>query len=121
MTIKVFPYNFTVCKVKSPHSIDLSRDFTFAAKTDDEISLVCKTEEVPPDICAREDGWKCMRIEGALDFSLVGILSAVTDILARNNIAVFALSTFNTDYLLVKAADERAALKALKAGGYTII
>ena len=95
-------YELTVCKVRSIKDINTEDDFFFAAKTDEEISLVCKTENVPQQTIQREDGWRCFRVEGTLDFSLVGILSKLSAILAENGISIFAVSTFNTDYVLVK-------------------
>ena len=78
-------------------------------KTDEEKSLVCLTEDVPDNTIEREDGWKAFRIEGILDFSLIGILSQISALLAENEIGIFAISTYNTDYILVK---EKNYLKA---------
>lgn len=112
---------FTVCKVRSASQINFQDEFCFVGKTDSELSLVCPSQSVPPDAIERDDGWKCFRIRGVLDFSLIGILSALTDVLARNRIGVFAVSTFNTDYILVKSADFDRALSALSAEGYKIV
>ena len=95
--------------------------FYFIAKTDEEISLVCRTEDTPPDTLAREDGWKGFRIQGILDFSLIGILSKLSGILAANQIGIFAVSTYNTDYILVKEENYERALNALAAEGYTVV
>ncbi|MBR6812102.1 MAG: ACT domain-containing protein [Oscillospiraceae bacterium] len=121
MNLKILPYELTVCKVNSASCIDLSAEFYFIAKTDEEISLVCKTEDAPEDTAAREDGWRAFRIEGVLDFSLVGILSKLSGILAGKGIGIFAVSTYNTDYILVKAENLAAAADALKDEGYFII
>jgi len=68
----------------------------------------------------RNDGWRAFRIEGVLDFSLVGILSRISACLAEKNIGIFAISTFNTDYILTKKENFERAAKALEAEDYTI-
>ena len=88
----------TVCKVKNIDDIDLSKEFYFIGKTDEEISLVCETNDVPENTIEREDGWRGFRIQGILDFTLIGILSKLSGILADNKIGILAVSTFNTDY-----------------------
>ena len=120
MELKVLPYSFTVCKVSTINHIDLNTEFCFVGKTDDEISLVCKTEDTPTDTTERDDGWKGFRIEGVLDFSLIGILSKISSILAENKIGIFAVSTFNTDYIFVKSENFDRALSALKKKGYFV-
>ena len=82
---------------------------------------MCKTEEVPENIVERDDGWKGFRIQGVLDFSLVGILSKLSGILADNGIGIFAVSTYNTDYILVKEENYSKALTALTNAGYTLV
>lgn len=118
MKLKRLPYELTVCKVRSIENIDLNTEFFFIGKTDEEISLVCQTENTPTDTVAREDGWRSFRIEGVLDFSLIGILSKISKILADHNIGIFAVSTFNTDYILVKEENFYNAVCALKSKGY---
>ena len=121
MELKKLNYNLTVCKVTSIAALDLSKEFFFIGKTDEEISLVCMTEDVPEETIEREDGWKAFRIQGVLDFSLVGILSKISGILAENEIGIFAVSTFNTDYILVKEENFERALSILGEAGYTVI
>ena len=111
----------TVCKVKNIDDIDLSKEFYFIGKTDEEISLVCESNDVPENTIEREDGWRGFRIQGILDFSLIGILSKLSGILADNKIGIFAVSTFNTDYILVKDADFEKSLAVLLNAGYTVI
>ena len=118
MKLKKLPYALTVCKLDSAERIDLNAGFYFIGRTEEEISLVCRTECVPAGIVAREDGWRGFRIEGTLDFSLIGILSPITAILAENKIGIFAVSTYNTDYVLVKEENFEKALAALSAAGY---
>lgn len=120
MKLKKLSYDFTVCKVKSTTDLDLSREFYFIGKTDEEISLVCKSEDTPEETIERDDGWKGFYIQGVLDFSLIGILSKISGILAQNKIGIFAVSTFNTDYILVKSENFERALKVLAEEGYEI-
>lgn len=121
MDIRPLPYQFTVCKLKSSSDIRTDKEFYFASVTDEEISLVCKTSDVPDNTSERDDGWKAFRIEGILDFSLIGILSEISSVLAENRIGIFAVSTYNTDYILVKEGNFEKALKALGNKGFRII
>ena len=121
MELKVMPHDLTVCKVRSVENIDLGKDFYFIGKTDEELSLVCKTEDTPADTTDRDDGWKGFRIQGILDFSLIGILSKLSGILADNEIGIFAVSTYNTDYILVKKENFERALSVLATAGYSIV
>ena len=118
MTIKILPQALTVCKVESVSEIDLSRPLYFIGRTDEELSLVCETADTPKNTLAREDGWRGFRIEGTLDFSLVGILSKLSGILAEAEIGIFAVSTYNTDYILVKEENLERAIYALSERGY---
>lgn len=120
MEIKKLGYNFSVCKVKDYSLVDLNREFIFVGKTDEENSLVCPTSEVPSNATEKDDGWKAFRIQGILDFSLIGILSAISGILAENKIGIFAISTFNTDYILTKAENYQKAAEVLACAGYNI-
>lgn len=120
MVLRTLPFELSVCKVSDTSAIDLNEDFFFVGRTDEEISLVCKTSSVPGATTAREDGWKGFRIEGVLDFSLIGILSKISSVLAENKIGIFAVSTYNTDYILVKEENFGRALKALEDAGYEI-
>lgn len=118
MKLKKLNFNFTICKVKYITDIDLTREIFFIGKTDEEISLVCKTEDTPVSTLDREDGWRGLRIQGTLDFSLTGVLSKLSGILAERKIGIFAISTYNTDYILVKAENYDKAIEALKSAGY---
>ena len=117
MELKRLDYDLSVCKIDSIKDLDLDIDFYFIGKTDEELSLVCPTEQVPEKTTAREDGWKAFRIQGELDFSLIGILSKISGILAENQIGIFAVSTYNTDYILVKDENYERAMKALEDAG----
>jgi hypothetical protein len=121
MELKRIPYNLTVCKVTAVSGINMDTDFFFIGKTDEELSLVCKTEDTPRNTTERDDGWRGFRVKGQLDFSLIGILARISTILAENGISIFAISTFNTDYILVKEEKFEQALSVLKDSGYEML
>ena len=121
MELKRIDHKLTVCKVTEVSSINMESDFYFIGKTDEEVSLVCKTEDTPTKTVERDDGWRGFRIQGVLDFSLIGILSKLSGILAEHKIGIFAVSTYNTDYILVKEENFERALHALATEGYSII
>ena len=121
MELKRIDHKLSVCKVADIFNIDLTADFYFIGKPDEELSLVCKTEDVPLNTTERDDGWKGFRIQGVLDFSLIGILSKLSGILADNRIGIFAVSTYNTDYILVKEENFERALEVLASREYTVV
>ena len=121
MELRKLPYHFTVCKVPDLAEVDLTSDFYFIGRTDEEISLVCRTENTPRVTAERDDGWRGFRIEGVLDFSLIGILSRLSGILAENRIGIFAVSTYHTDYILVKEEHFERAMEVLSGAGYTVL
>ncbi|MBQ6834574.1 MAG: ACT domain-containing protein [Lachnospiraceae bacterium] len=120
MKIKKIDGNFTVCKVDDYSCVKLDAEFCFVGKTDEENSLVCLTKDVPEQTVEREDGWRAFRIEGILDFSLIGILAKIALLLAEEAIGIFVVSTFNTDYVFVKKENEERALKKLEENGYEV-
>ena len=121
MEIKKIDHNFSVCQVEDYSLVNLNSEYSFIGKTDEEKSLVCITDEVPANVIQREDGWKAFRIQGVLNFSLIGILAKIAAALADNGISIFAVSTYNTDYVLMKKENYQKALDVLKALGYMII
>jgi hypothetical protein len=118
LEFEILPHILTVCKVEKISDIDLKREFYFIGKTDEELSLVCKTEDTPENTIEKNDGWRGFRIKGVLDFSLTGILSKLSGILAAHEISIFAVSTYNTDYILVREENFDRALKVLGDGRY---
>lgn len=120
MEIKKIAGDFSVCKVKDYTLANLHAEYCFTGKTDEEKSLVCLTRDVPADTIEREDGWRAFRIQGILDFSLIGILSKISALLAEHQIGIFAISTFNTDYILTKKDTYDKALEVLEHAGYKI-
>lgn len=121
MEIKMLEQEFAVCQVRDYTQVNWAAEFCFTGKTDEEYSLVCATGDVPANVIRRDDGWKAFRIQGVLDFSLVGILSKIAALLAENGVPIFAISTYNTDYVLTKAEHYEKALDVLRQAGYIIV
>lgn len=121
LTLQLLPQDFTVCQLPPETLPDISAPFCFYGRTDEESSLVCPADSVPAAALCREDGWRALRICGTLDFSLIGILARITALLAGEKIGVFVLSTYNTDYVLVKEARLADALEALRSADYHLI
>ena len=121
MKLKVIDEEFSICKVMDYSGVNLDKPYVFTGATDEEKSLVCPISDVPENTIERNDGWKAFRIEGVLDFSLIGILSKISSCLAENGIGIFAISTFNTDYILTKTENFNKAQQSLAAQGYTIV
>lgn len=120
MEIKIIDGSFSVCKAVDFSAVDISGKFNFISATDEENSLICLTKNVPNNVTNRIDGWRALRIQGVLDFSLIGILSKILDLLAEAKIGIAAVSTFNTDYIFVKEADLDKAVATLAEADYKI-
>lgn len=120
MDIKVIDKEFAVCKINDVTEVNFNDEFYFVGKTDEELSLVCSSEFVPKNTIVCDSGWRAFRIEGILDFSITGILARAADILANAKIPIFAVSTYNTDYILIKNEFFQKALDVLKENNYVI-
>lgn len=120
MELKIINQDFSICKVEDLSQVNYSDEFCFVSKTDEELSLVCNTSLVPQNAIECENGWKAFRIQGVLDFSLIGILSRISTLLAENKIGIFAVSTYNTDYILTKEESFDKSIKILERNGYVI-
>lgn len=123
MKLKILDSTFSVVKLPPIETIPLwaLKSDTFSiTRTDEELSIVCPTECLPMNETFKdvESGWKCIKVEGVLDLSLTGILSSLTNPLTENNISIFAISTFNTDYLLVKSHSIEKAIAVLENEGH---
>ncbi|WP_074595734.1 ACT domain-containing protein [Streptococcus gallolyticus] len=121
LTIKPITEEFAVCQVEDYSQVNLENPFVFTGATDGEKSLVCPIALVPENALSVDKTWSAFRIEGILDFSLIGILSKISSLLAENNIGIFAISTYNTDYILNKTADFQSVLRVLEEAGYQIL
>ena len=120
MELQKIGCEFTICKLDSIGEVDFTREFVFLSKTDDEISLVCESAYVPPDVVASEPGWKGLKISGTLDFGMVGVIAKITTVLAEVGISVFVVSTYNTDYVFVKAENFEKTTQVLLSNGYLL-
>ena len=120
MKIKILDHDFSLCKVEDYSGVNLESEFCFLGKTDEERSLVCLTKDVPNNTLECDRGWKAFRIQGILDFSLIGILSKIAALMEENGIGIFAVSTYNTDYVPTKQEKIEKAVHALKNAGYVV-
>jgi hypothetical protein len=123
LPLVVFPEKLAVCRLRSDDPIPIwARPSSLLAitRTDDELSIVCDERFVPPEIKS-EKGWRAIQVQGPLDFALVGVLSAIVHPLADAGISIFALSTFDTDYVLIKEIDLELAVKALESAGFLVM
>lgn len=93
--------------------------FLSITRTREELSIVCESPQVPADIAA-ERGWRCIKVDGPLNFSMVGVLASLAEPLARAGIPIFAISTFDTDYILVRSTQIDAAIAALESAGHAV-
>lgn len=110
--------DFSVAKWTSEKKIGELGIFSFWARTDRELSLVCPTEHLPEDTEKHEDGWIGFRVVGQMDFSLVGILAEISECLAEKDISIFAVSTFDTDYIFIKKENMILAQNQLESKGW---
>jgi hypothetical protein len=95
-------------------------DLLALVRTRDELSVVCPERFVPPNVRA-ERGWRAFQVQGPLDFSLVGVLVSIAAPLAEASVSIFALSTYDTDYVLVKEGDLERAIQALNQAGFLVM
>ena len=120
MELQKIKHDFTVCKIQHIDQVDFTREFVFLSKTPDEISLVCETEYTPPSVTASEHGWKMLKIVGILDFGMIGVIAKISNLLAEAEISLFVVSTYNTDYILLKAENFDRGIQVLEQNGYII-
>ncbi|MFI6291147.1 ACT domain-containing protein [Nonomuraea sp. NPDC050790] len=122
MELLLLGREYSVCRLpagSAPPPPPATAELHALTVTAEEVSVLCRSGQEPPG-AEVERGFSALRVAGALDFSLVGILAALTAPLAEARVPVFALSTFDTDYLLVRTADLPEAKAALLAAGHTI-
>lgn len=122
LTLSILPDTFAICRL-DPHapipSWVTNSDFVSITRTHDELSIVCKQIDAPSEIRCEPD-WRCLKVNGTLDFSLTGILASLAAPLAEAHIPLFAVSTFDTDYLLVKEIHRDQAVDILRHAGHQI-
>jgi len=120
MKLDIIRNDFSVCKIADINQVDFSREFVFLSKTPDEISLTCETSHTPQNATESEPGWKALRVSGTLDFGLIGVVAKISNTLAGANISIFVISTYNTDYILIKEESFERAVRALTVNGFEI-
>lgn len=120
MQLQLLPQTFAVCQLQDTSQINWQLPLYFFSKTANELSLVCPEADLPAAVLQCERGWRALKICGTLDFGLVGILAKISGLLAEAGISIFAVSTYNTDYILIKAAHLDKAVTALNTNGYQI-
>jgi len=121
MELKIIEREMSICKIRNVSQVNFEDDFCFVAKTDEELSLVCASDQVPAGCLACDDGWRGFRIMGTLEFSTVGILAKLTTVLANAKIGLFVIRTYHTDYVLVKKEKFYEAINVLETGGYMFV
>lgn len=131
MKLVVLEGEFAVCRLAAtappPSWVALSQPFYSITQTADELSIVCRQDVVPiddsnnNDIHQKETDWKCLKVQGPLEFSMTGVLSSLASPLAAAGVSIFAMSTYDTDYLLVKSAALDQAIRVLRESGHEIV
>jgi hypothetical protein len=122
LSLVILRDSFAVCKLRADEDIPswaLSGSFCSLTRAPEELSIVCPQELVPEAVQAVR-GWRSLKVEGKLDFTLVGILSSLTSSLAHAGIVVFVISTYDTDYVFVKESDLDRAVAALRKAGHDL-
>ena len=123
LTMKLLKEKYGVCRLDKNELIPewaQNSDFFSITKTCDELSIVCFQDDIPNNINCEKD-WRILKIEGPLDFSLIGILASISTILAQKGISIFAISTYDTDYILVKNKDLDITIQSLINERYEVI
>ena len=122
MRLHVRPESLAVCRLDADSDLpDWATNGTFfsISRIDEDISIVCTESVVPDDVRAERD-WRAFQVEGPLDFSLTGVLSQIASPMADAGVSIFAISTFNTDYVLVRKSALEEAKRALTGSGHTV-
>ncbi|HEX9068263.1 MAG TPA: ACT domain-containing protein [Ktedonobacterales bacterium] len=122
LRLAVLPDLYAVCRLDASAAVpDWTQvgAFTSVTRTPQELSIVCQSASVPTEVTALRD-WRCLRVEGPLDFALTGVMAALASPLAEAGVSIFTLATYDTDYLLVRAAQLAQAIAALVAAGHTV-
>ncbi len=121
MQLQKLTYEMTICKVADLSAVDFTLKYFFINKTDEEISLVCRTQDTPKDVIARDDGWRGIRVHGIPTLSSIGILAKIAGILASNMISLFSVSTYDSHYILMKSEQYETAIGVLEEHGYSVV
>jgi uncharacterized protein len=124
LAIDVQPGDYTIARLPAgtplPDALFAAPALVSVTSTRDEVSVVCPTDLVPSAAEQVEHGWRLLTVRGPLEFTLTGIMAALAGELAAAGVSLFAVSTFNTDHVLVKAADLERAIAALTEAGHEV-
>jgi uncharacterized protein len=121
MNLSTHPERYAICRLNhdAPYPEWAKGKFVSLSRTQDELSVVCEQDNVPGDV-KHEGDWRVLQVAGPMDLSIIGVLASLTKPLADAGINLFAISTFDTDYLLVKAENYEAAKGALERAGHEV-
>jgi len=122
LSLEVLPESLSICRLPPDSTLPevaTRGSFWSVTKTDQELSIVTTSNQAPAN-CEQESGWRCMRVGGILDFSLTGVITAIATPLAQAGISILPISTYETDYLLVRDSDLENAISALKEAGHFV-
>ena len=123
LILKILSSRFTVARLDAAAALPswaLAGEFCSITRTANELSIVCESVQVPDGLCS-ETGWRALEVQGPLQFDQVGIMAALTQILADRSISIFAVSTYDTDYILLKNTELIVAVEALEQAGHQVI
>jgi hypothetical protein len=123
LTLKILPESFAVCRLEADAEIPqqvLSEPFFAVVHTDEELSIVLPERNVNP-AWQVECGWRALKVLGPLDFGMIGVLSSIAAPLARAEISIFVISTYDTDYLMVKKPLLDRAAQVLREQGFILV
>jgi uncharacterized protein len=122
-TLTQLPARFAIVQLPADAPIPdwalLPQPFVTISRTGTELSIVCPQSAAPADVKAQRD-WVCLRIEGPFNFSEIGVLSSVAEPLAESAVSIFAISTYETDYLLIHSEQLTTAKEALCTAGHQV-
>lgn len=120
LQLSILENRFTIHRFPPDHGIPnqvYGSKFYSISRTEDELSIVCDSS-TQMNSEKSESGWSCIKIAGVLDFSLTGVLADISSVLAEAEVSIFAISTYDTDYILVQTEKLQSAQKALLVSGY---
>jgi len=121
VTLRLMDMELSVCKLSDARHADVESGFFTLSATGREVSLVCETARAPGAALKCENGFRAFEVMGQLDFSLTGIIAGITAALSKARVGVFVVSTFDTDYILVRDKKLEAAIDALVGAGYSVV
>jgi uncharacterized protein len=123
LRFSLIPESFAICRLNPRSAIPewalRPATFTSITRTSDELSIVCPENHIPPDLKS-DVGWLCLKLEGPFPFSMTGVLTSFINPLSSNQVPIFAVATFDTDYVLIKQEFWEAASAALESAGHKI-